>query len=59
VEVEFVRGYPFAQVYAPGGDDLICFEPMTAPTNALVSGAGLRTAEPGTPFEAVFRIAVS
>ena len=58
VEVEFVRGYPYAQVYAPAGDDLICFEPMTAPTNALESGEGLRTAAPGQPFEAVFRITV-
>jgi galactose mutarotase-like enzyme len=58
VEVEFVRGYPYAQVYAPPADDLICFEPMTAPTNALESGTGLREAPPGAPFEAVFRIAV-
>jgi galactose mutarotase-like enzyme len=58
VEVEFVSGYPYAQVYAPPGDDLICFEPMTAPTNALETGEGLREAAPGEPFEAVFRIHV-
>ncbi len=58
VEVEFTRGYPYAQVYAPPGDDLICFEPMTAPTNALESGHGLREVAPGDAFEAVFRITV-
>ena len=26
-----VRGYPFAQVFAPPGASFICFEPMTAP----------------------------
>jgi hypothetical protein len=31
---------------------------MTAPTNALVSGDGLRRAEPGEPFEATFRVRV-
>ena len=38
IEVSFDRGYPYAQVYAPDDDDVIAFEPMTAPTNALVSG---------------------
>ena len=36
VEVEFSYGYPVAVVYAPDDDDVICFEPMTAPTNAMV-----------------------
>ena len=42
IEVSFDRGYPFAQVYAPDDDDVIAFEPMTAPTNALVSGQDLK-----------------
>ena len=58
VEIEFASGYPYAQVYAPPADDLICFEPMTAPTNALESGDGLRTVEPGETFESVFRMTV-
>ena len=29
--VEFLEGYTHAQVFAPAGKDLICFEPMTAP----------------------------
>jgi galactose mutarotase-like enzyme len=56
VEVEFVRGYPYAQVFAPPGEEVVCFEPMTAPTNALESGQGLRTAAPGEAFEAVFTL---
>lgn len=56
--VEFVSGYPVAQVYSPADSDFICFEPMTAPTNALCSGDGLRRVAPGESVEAVFRIAV-
>ena len=59
VEVAFEEGYPVAQVYAPAGEDFICFEPMTAPTNALVSGDGLRRINPGAEFGARFSIAVS
>jgi galactose mutarotase-like enzyme len=29
--VEFLEGYTHAQAFAPAGQDLICFEPMTAP----------------------------
>ena len=50
--VEFRSGYPYAQVFAPAGEEFICFEPMTAPVNALRSGEGLRFAEPGRPFTA-------
>ena len=56
--VEFVEGYTYAQAFAPAGYDLICFEPMTAPANALISHDGLRLAAPGEPFHAAFRITV-
>jgi galactose mutarotase-like enzyme len=59
IEVAFLEGYPFAQVFAPEAADFICFEPMTAPTNALVSGAGLRVLEPGGRHTASFRIRVA
>ena len=36
----------------------ICFEPMTAPVNALVSGDGLRSVPPGGSFRAEFRVRV-
>jgi aldose 1-epimerase len=56
VRVTFEEGYPYAQVYAPEGQALVCFEPMTAPTNALISGDGLRFVEPGGTFSARFAI---
>jgi aldose 1-epimerase len=46
IEVHFEQGYPAAQVFAPPGEDVVCFEPMTAPTDALRRG-GYRTAKPG------------
>jgi galactose mutarotase-like enzyme len=55
--VAFDDGYRFAQIYAPAGEPLICFEPMTAPTNALISGDGLVTVAPGDEYRAVFGIA--
>jgi aldose 1-epimerase len=59
IELSFGQGYPYAQVYAPDDDDVIAFEPMTAPTNALVSGQDLRLIEPGQSYEASFSIAVA
>ena len=56
--VEFLEGYTHAQVFAPAGKDLICFEPMTAPANALRSHDGLRLVPTGEPFTAAFRITV-
>jgi aldose 1-epimerase len=57
ISVGFESGYGYAQVYAPPGQPMICFEPMTAPTNALVTGQHA-TVEPGGRHSAVFRIAV-
>lgn len=59
IEVELTSGYRFAQVYAPEGEDTICFEPMTAPTNALVSGRDLELVEPGQSRSATFAIRVA
>ena len=59
IEVSLDRGYPYAQVYAPDDDDVIAFEPMTAPTNALVSGRDLTLLEQGESYEATFSITVS
>jgi galactose mutarotase-like enzyme len=58
LEVHFERGYPAAQVFAPTGETVICFEPMTAPTDALRRG-GYRTAQPGEPDTTVFSVHVS
>ncbi len=59
VSVELVSGYPFAQLYAPNDRELVALEPMTAPTNALASGRGLRLVAPGDVLEARFRIRVA
>ena len=59
VAVRFEEGYRYAQVYAPAGQDLICFEPMTAPTNALGHGRGFVCVAPGEEYRAAFSIAVT
>jgi aldose 1-epimerase len=58
ITVEFLEGYPYAQVYTPKDKDYIALEPMTAPTSSLTSGRGLRIVAPGGQFRAVFRIRV-
>jgi aldose 1-epimerase len=57
IEVHFERGYPAAQIFAPPGEDVVCFEPMTAPTDALRRG-GYQSARPGESAVAVFSIRV-
>jgi len=59
VNVQFLGGYAYAQVYAPAHRNFICFEPMTAPTNALVSGDGLSLVAPGQQYRAAFRVLLS
>jgi aldose 1-epimerase len=56
--VEFLEGYPCAQVYAPREQQFICFEPMTAPTNALRSGTGLLVLAPGERRRSRFSVRV-
>jgi len=50
-------GYPFLQVYAPAGHPFCCIEPMTAPTNALVTGDH-PTVRPGARAVASFTVTV-
>jgi aldose 1-epimerase len=59
IALTHVAGYPVSQVYAAQGSDFICYEPMTAPVNALISGDGLRWVQPGDQFEAIFTISVN
>jgi len=56
--VEMLEGYTHAQVFAPADQDLVCFEPMTAPADALRSHEGLRLIPTGESFTAAFRITV-
>jgi galactose mutarotase-like enzyme len=57
IEVRFEQGYPYTQVFAPDVEDLICFEPMTAPADALRHSPG--TVAPGESFTACFSVSVS
>jgi aldose 1-epimerase len=54
IEVAFERGYRYAQVYAPATADVVCFEPMTAPANALATGSFELA-----PYAATFSVRVS
>ena len=60
IELHLEDGYAFSQVYAPADDDVIAFEPMTAPANALPTcGPELPWAEPGEAFAARFSLEIS
>ncbi len=60
IELSLGGGYPYAQVYAPDDDDVIAYEPMTAPANALITGGSeLPMLEPGDDYRATFSIAVA
>jgi galactose mutarotase-like enzyme len=58
VTVTLEEGYPFAQVYSPAGAPFGCLEPMTAPTNALVTG-DCTLVDPGDRFTARFSITLT
>ncbi|MFZ0827787.1 MAG: aldose 1-epimerase [Verrucomicrobiia bacterium] len=58
ITVEFLKGYRYAQVYAPLEKDYVALEPMTAPTSALTTGRGLQLVKPGGEFRAAFRVRV-
>jgi aldose 1-epimerase len=58
IVLQFDEGYPAAQVFAPTASDVICFEPMTAPANALGTGDRLALVAPGARYTATFSIAV-
>jgi galactose mutarotase-like enzyme len=58
VAVTFRTGYDFAQVFAPRGQEFICFEPMTAQANALNSGDGLKVVSAGAEHRAEFSVAI-
>ena len=58
IELRFEAGFPCAQVFAPPDKDLICFEPMTAPTDALRHG-DFPVATPDEPYTAAFSISAA
>jgi aldose 1-epimerase len=57
LDVTFEKGYPAAQIFAPSSDNVVCFEPMAAPTDALRRG-NYRFAIAGKPETARFSIRV-
>jgi len=60
IELAFLEGYPYAQVFAPVADDVIAFEPMAAPTNALVDGGPvLPVLAAGGEYRAAFAITLA
>jgi galactose mutarotase-like enzyme len=59
LELRMDRGYPFTQIYAPADTDAVAIEPMTAPTDALLTaGPELTFVPPGETFGAAFSIQV-
>jgi len=56
--VDFESGYRYAQVFAPSNNDVICFEPMTAPVDALRTHEGLRLVAPGERATASFALRI-
>jgi aldose 1-epimerase len=58
IALDLLEGYPCAQVFAPRSGQFICFEPMTAPANALRSGTGLCILAPGERYRAEFAVCV-
>jgi aldose 1-epimerase len=58
ITVDFLEGFAYAQVFAPKEKEFIALEPMTAPTDALTTGRGLRLVQPGQLLRTVFRIRV-
>ncbi len=59
LELRMDSGYPFTQIFAPADTDAVAIEPMTAPTNALLTGGPeLTFVPPGETFGAAFSIQV-
>jgi len=59
LELRMDSGYPFTQIYAPSDTDAVAIEPMTAPTNALLTaGPDLTFVPSGETFGAAFSIQV-
>ena len=60
IELSFEAGYRYTRVYAPNDDDVVAYEPMTAPANTLVAGGpDLQLLAPGESYRATFSITVA
>jgi len=57
LKIRYGSKYPVAIVYAPPGRNFVCFEPMTAPTNAFnLPNATLPHIAPGKTWREIFSI---
>lgn len=59
IEVVYGKHYTIGVVYAPAGQSFICFEPMTAPTNAFNTPGSYKTIAPGTTWRESYWIKTS
>jgi galactose mutarotase-like enzyme len=59
IEVRYVRGYSTAVVFAPTTADVVCFEPMTAPTDPFSGTWPVLSVAPGNEYSAIFEIEIS
>jgi len=58
VGVRYEQGYDTAVVFAPATADVVCFEPMTAPTDPFGGAWPVIVVEPGDQYTASFEIDV-
>jgi galactose mutarotase-like enzyme len=56
IELELIEGFGCGQIFSPPDATFVCFEPMTAPPNALASGDHLRVLNPGERHVARFAV---
>ena len=59
VSVTYMNGYDTAVVFAPTNADVVCFEPMTTPTDPFGGTWPIIVVEPGESYSAVFEIDVT
>lgn len=59
IEVVYGKDYTIGVVYAPKGQSFICFEPMTAPTNALNTPGSYKSIAPGKTWRESYWIKTS
>ena len=57
IEMKFLSGYSFMQIYSPVGANFVCFEPMTASISALCDD-GVAVVKAGETFTAAFELRV-
>ncbi len=59
IDVVYGKDYKIGVVYAPAGQSFICFEPMTAPTNAFNTPGSHKTIAPGSTWRESYWIRTS